>query len=251
MWMITSASDRFIVTAFSGAAEIGLYAAAYKLPTQVSLAGGVFIEAWQLSSVNDTSVEERGKFFSSVYKSYLAIMFMGTSLLILLSKVFTVLLLDESYYESWIYVPVLAVAMVFSALSAFMGSVYFLEKRSMRSMVTATVGALTNIVLNFALIPTYGALGAAVATAVSYIAVYVIRAWDTGKYLKFDLCTLRVVTNTVLLAVQTVIMIAEVPYWIAWQVGISLCVLVINGREIVKAGIEFLNKFLKNKRKNI
>lgn len=251
MWMITSASDRFIVTAFSGAAENGLYAAAYKLPTLISLAGGVFIEAWQFSSVNDTGPEERGRFFSSVYKNYLAIMFMGTSLLIMLSKVFTVLLLDDSYYPSWIYVPVLAIAMIFSAMSAFMGSVYFLEKRSVRSMVTATAGALINIVLNFMLIPTYGALGAAVATAVSYIAVYVIRALDTAKYLRFDLCTLRVVVNSILLVAQAVIMIAEVPYWILWQIGIVLAVMIINGRDIIRSVFGILGKIFKNKEKNI
>ena len=69
MWMITSASDRFIVTAFSGAAENGLYAAAYKLPTLITLAGGVFMEAWQFSSVSDATPDERGKFFATVYRN--------------------------------------------------------------------------------------------------------------------------------------------------------------------------------------
>ncbi len=251
MWMITSACDRFIVTAYSGAAENGLYAAAYKLPTLISLAGGVFIEAWQFSSVNDAKAEERSKFFANVYKNYVAIMFMGTSLLIVLSKVLTVLLLDDSYYVSWKYVPVLAIAMVFSALSAFMGSVYFLEKRSMRSMLTASVGAFTNLVLNFLLIPAYGAMGAAVATVVSYMAVYAIRAYDTGKYLRFGLCIPRVIINSALLIAQAAIMIFEVPFWLYLQIGIIILTVLINGREIIKTALELLSKFLKNKEKNI
>lgn len=246
MWMITSASDRFIVTAFSGAAENGLYAAAYKLPTLISLAGGVFIEAWHFSSVNDARPEERSAFFSTVFKNYQAIMFIGASLLIILSKVFTVLLLDDSYYSSWKYVPMLSIAMIFSAFSAFMGSVYFLQKRSSRSMMTATVGAVCNIVLNLLLIPGYGAQGAAIATAISYFVVYGIRAVDTKKYLAFDMCIVRVSVNTLLVIAQAVIMIAELPYWQIWQIAIILVLTLINVKDIIKAMTQLLRKFLKN-----
>ena len=251
MWMITSASDRFIVTAYSSAAENGLYAAAYKLPTLISLAGGVFIEAWQFSSVSDAKPEERSKFFGNVYKNYTAIMFMGTSLLIAMAKIFTTLLLDESYYSSWQYVPVLALAMTFSAFSAFMGSVYFLEKRSMRSMITAGTGAIVNLGLNFLLIPNYGAMGAAIATAISYVIVYSVRAYDTGRYLKFDLCIPKIIINSILLTAQTVIMILEIPYWLYWQIGIICVVLVFNGKYIFMTVVGFLRNFLKNKSKNI
>jgi O-antigen/teichoic acid export membrane protein len=251
MWMITSASDRFIVTAFSGAAENGLYAAAYKLPTLISLAGGVFIEAWQFSSVSDSEPDERAKFFGTVYRNYMGIMFMGTSVLIAGSKILTTLLLADSYYSSWKYVPVLAIAMIFSAFSAFMGSVYFLEKRSMRSFVTASVGALTNIILNFALIPTFGAMGAAVATAASYMVAFIIRAIDTSKYLKFSLCIPRLIINTGLIIAQTVLMIVEIKYWIIIQIAIILVLATFNGREIFSAAVAILKKFLGKKTKNI
>ena len=251
MWMITSASDRFIVTAFSGAAENGLYAAAYKLPTLISLAGGVFIEAWQFSSVNDAKEEERAKFFGTVYRNYLGIMFMGGSLLVVMSKILTTILLDVSYYSSWKYVSVLGIAMIFSALSAFMGSVYFLEKRSVRSLVTASVGAITNIILNFILIPEFDAMGAAVATAISYFIAFVIRAIDTAKYMKFDLCILRLAINTVLITIQTVIMIAEIPYWVLAEIGLLAIMLLFNGREIFNSVVSLARKFLSKKRKNI
>ncbi len=251
MWMITSASDRFIVTAFCGAAENGLYAAAYKLPTLISLAGGVFIEAWQFSSVNDAKPEERSKFFGTVYRNYVGIMFMCGSGLVLVSKILTRLLLDDSYYSSWQYVSVLGIAMIFSALSAFMGSVYFLEKRSLRSMITAGVGAITNIVLNFLLIPSYGAMGAAIATAISYMVAFIIRAIDTGKYLKFDLQIIRLAVNTVLIVAQTVIMIMELPYWILIELALFALIALYNGKEIFNATVSVTKKFLGKKRKNI
>ena len=115
MWLITSACDRYIVTAYRGSAENGLYAAAYKLPTLLLLVCGVFIEAWQFSVVKDADEEERSDFFSSVFKSYSGIIFMGASVLIAGAKIFTRILLDDSYYASWQYVPVLVIAMAFSS----------------------------------------------------------------------------------------------------------------------------------------
>lgn len=251
MWMITSSSDRFIVAAFSGTAENGLYAAAYKLPTLISLAGGVFIEAWQFSSVNDARPEERAKFFGDVYRNYVGIMFMGGSAIVAASKLLTKMLLDDAYYSSWQYVPVLSIAMIFSAFSAFMGSVYFLEKKSLRSFVTAGVGALTNILLNFILIPHFGAMGASVATVISYVVAFVIRACDTGKYLRFDVCWFKVAVNSILLIAQTVLMLLEPPYWILWQIGFLVFMLAFNGREIVKTLLQVAKKFLGKKSKNI
>ncbi len=245
MWTITSACDRFIVTAYSGAAENGLYAAAYKLPTLISIAGGVFIEAWQFSTVSDTRPEEHSKFFENVHKNYMGIMFIGTSLLVAFSKVLTLLLLDNSYYVSWKYVPVLGIAMLFSAFSAFMGSIYFIEKRSMRSFLTASVGAIINILLNFILIVPLGAMGAAIATVASYLSVYLIRVYDTKKYLNFKLFGIRILLNMLLLVAQVLIMVLEAPYWLFWQIGFVVLILILNSRELVGAILQSFKKIIK------
>lgn len=233
MWLITSVSDRYIVSAYCGVAENGLYAAAYKLPTLLTLVCGVFIEAWQFSIVKDASEEERGSFFSTVFKNYMGIIFMGASVIIAGSKILTSLLLADSYYESWRFVPILVIATAFSALVSFLGSVYFLEKKSVMSMLTAMAGAFINVVLNFVLIPTRAAMGAAIATAISYIAVYVIRAYDTRFYVRFDLHVPRLVLNTALVGIQAVIMICEIEYWIVAEAAILLAVTVVNGRGIL------------------
>ena len=245
MWLVTSASDRYIVAYYAGTAENGLYAAAYKLPTLLLLVCGVFIEAWQFSVVKDADEKERSAFFSTVFKNYSGIIFMGGSVIIAGSKILTRLLLDDSYYSSWQYVPVLVIAMAFSALVSFLGSVYFLEKKSVMSMVTSMAGAVINIVLNFMLIPERGAMGAAVATLISYAAVYVIRAYDTGFYVKFNMHTLRIAVNAAVLLVQAFIMIGAFRYWYYAQIICVLFMLVFNGREIVATVCRITKKILK------
>ena len=245
MWLITSVSDRYIVSAYSGVAENGLYAAAYKLPTLLTLICAVFIEAWQFSLVKDATDEERSGFFSVVFKNYMGVIFMGASAIIAGAKVLTRLLLADSYYESWRFVPILVIATTFSALVSFLGTVYFLEKKSVMSMLTAMAGAIVNVILNFMLIPTHGALGAAVATAISYVSVYAIRAYDTRFYVRFDLHVPRLVINTVLIVIQGFVMIAEPVGWIWMIAAIFVLILAINAKGIVASGATMIKRFAK------
>lgn len=249
LWLITSVSDRYVVTYYCGTEAQGLYAAASKLPTLVILVSGFFIEAWHFSTVKDASAEERSSFFGEVFKNYMSIMFMGASVLIAGSKILTRLLLADSYYSSWEFVPILVIAMVFSAFSSFFGSVYFLEKKSMLSMVTALAGALINVALNFVLISKHGAMGAAVATLISYLATYVIRSYDTAHYLKFKQYYARVIINTSALILQALIMINAVSGWKYMQIAILLFMLIFNGKGMVKTVITVAKSFLSKKNK--
>ena len=245
MWLITSVSDRYIVSAYIGVAENGLYAAAYKLPTVLILVCGVFIEAWQSSLIQDVTDEERVRFFSTVFRNYMGILFMGAAVIIAGAKIFTRILFADAYYDSWRFVPILVIAMTFSMLVSFLGTVYFLEKKSVMSMLTAMAGAIVNVILNFVLIPTHGALGAAVATAISYVAVYAIRAYDTRFYVKFDLHTRRLILNTALILAQSLIVIAEPSGWMLFTAVIFAAVMVINAREIVSSLMTMIKRFIK------
>ena len=228
MWLITSVSDRYIVTAYRSVEENGLYAAAYKLPTMLSLVSGVFIEAWHFSAVKDADEKERAGFFGNVYDAFLGFMFFSGACIIAGAQIFTKILLSDAYYDSWQYVPVLVIATVFSTLVSFLGSVYFLKKKSGLSMLTAMAGALTNIIMNFLLIPRWGAVGAAAATLVCYVLVYVIRAVNTGKYVRFKLHTVRLIINTLLLGAQTGAWFLPWKYaWIA-QIAVPVLMLIFN-----------------------
>jgi len=250
LWLITHTSDRYIVTVYCGSAIHGLYAAAAKIPTLILLISGVFIEAWHFSSVKDLP-EERSAFFSTVYRNYMSVMFLGASMLIASSKIFTRLLLADSYYSSWEFVPILVCAMIFSAFSAFFGSVYFLEKKSMLSMLTALSGAVINIILNFLLIPRHGAMGAAVATLISYLATYAIRAYDTAHYVKFNQHHVRVTVNTVVLLVQACVMVIAPRYWQYLQIVCVLFMLAFNGKGISVTLSEMVKKVFSKKEKKV
>lgn len=251
-WWITNVSDRYMVTAMVNHDVNGLYSAAYKIPTLLTLICMVFIEAWQFSAVSERNEKERSEFFETVFSAYQGILFMAASALILLAKVATVILLDESYYSSWQYIPILALAMTYSAMVTFMGSVYLVKKKSVMSFVTAAVGAVVNVALNFLLIPRFpnSAMGAAIATFVSYFVVMVIRSANTQKYVKFNMSIPKLVFNTLTVAAQCVIMMLEIRYWVIAESVLFAAVVAVNGKGIV-GGILGTIKNLRKKEKNI
>ena len=233
-WWITSVSDRYLVEHICGGTVNGLYSAAYKIPTLLTLLCTVFIEAWQLSAVKDsTENTEKISFFSNVFCGFQGLMFLACSGLIAFAQIGTNILFADTYARAWEYIPVLLIATVFSALVTYLGSVYFVAKKSVLSFLTAMIGAVINIALNLILIPRYGGQGATIATLCSYLAVYLIRAANTRRHLPFRQYPLQVAFNTVVVGIQAFCMILRTPGWIWVQVGAILLILCVNARPLV------------------
>lgn len=206
-WWVTGTSDRYLVAEICSEAENGLYAAAYKVPTLLIYVVSVFDSAWKLSvSEEDEATEENRQFFSRVWRMYTTIAFLGGAGLILFCRLFAHILYAESFRAAWVYIPVLTLATVFTALDTFLGSVYYKSKRTVGSMLTALCGAGVNIVLNLWMIPYWGGMGASLATFISYFLVFLIRLGTTHKLVAFDREIIRNLINTLLLGGLTVTM---------------------------------------------
>ena len=234
LWWIINVSDQYMVTYFNGVAVSGIYTAAYKIPNFVTIFASIFIDAWQLSAVDEYDSRGRSEFFTKVFRTYSGALFAVGAVLIAGSRIITDLYLGEDYYDSWHYVPILVVATTFSNLVNFYASVYMAEKKSMLSMLTAGSGAVLNIVLNLALIPIMGPYGAAIATAVSFIAVFIIRAINTKKFVEIKIHLLTFIPSALLLA--------------GAACGICLAVVLLNLKSLIAIGPLIFNKFIKRRK---
>lgn len=231
-WWITNVSDRYIVTAICGKTDNGIYSAAYKIPTLITLLCSVFYEAWQFSAVRDAENKTKSDFFGRVFGYYSALMLTGGAGVVLLCRVLSGMLLNKAYEDAWKYIPVLTLAAVFSALTTFMGSVYLVKKKSMMSFLTSMFGAALNIILNFIMIPSMGAQGAAVATAISYAAVFVLRTITAQRHVSFPVGYVRLALGTALLIAQCVVTVLEVRLWYVWSAVLTLAVVALNARAL-------------------
>ncbi len=242
-WWITSVSDRYMVNSMISSDANGIYTVSYKIPTLLTLVSSIFMQAWQFSAVTESEGDkkEHAEFFTQVWRSFQAVMFLAGSGVIAFSKPAIALLTAKEYYSAWQYVPLLSLAMIFTAFVSFTGTVYVVNKKSGISFLTAFVGAASNITLNFLLIPSFfGVQGAAIATVLSYFLVFVIRCFNVKKYIPFKLYGVHIALNTVIITLQAVAMIIETKGWILIQAVCVLALILINYKFL----IGFVNKIL-------
>ena len=239
LWWIISVSDRYLLTYFSGGKINGLYVAAAKIPTLLTILCTVFLTAWKISAVVEDSgddreaVREKSRFYSRVYRGFIAVLFSMASGIILFSKLFARILFAEAYYTAWAFIPILTVGTVFYSLSRFLGSVYFVKRKSLQVSLTAGASAVLNVVLNLILIPHIGGFGAAAATFAAYFLEFVIRDVNSKHYLSFNTHRWSVLLATVLLGLNAVVVSLEIPYWLPCSLFLTALMLAVQGRALL------------------
>ena len=251
LWWIINVSDRYMITYFVNSSANGLYTAASKIPNFVILFSQIFIDAWQLSAVDEYDSEGRARFFSKVFRVYSGGVFAVASALILFCQLFTKILVAPSYYESWQYVPILIIATTYSCIVNFLASVYMAEKKSLMALLTASSGAITNIVLNLVLIPKIGANGAAIATVCAFLMVFITRGANTRKYIKIDFKLPLMIFETAVLITQSALMLIMKSGAVLYGIEAVLLVvmLLVNIKPIKELVQLVLGRFLKKGKK--
>ena len=184
LWWVISLSDRYVLLHYHGSAAIGLYAAASRITAALGFAVGIFLETWQYAALRENEAR-RGALYARIYDMLLPVVIMGAVGLLLVSPLLVSLLYAPEYREAVAFIPFLTLAALFSALASFFSSIYTVALRSGATLFTALIGAVLNLLLNFWLIPSKGAVGAALATLAAYAAIFAIRLLHSRKYLKF------------------------------------------------------------------
>ena len=235
-------SDQMLLAGMQTAAESAVYSIAYRVPTLIALVASIFVDAWQISMVNNNSREEQIGFFSNVGNTYASIVFIIASGAVMCAKLAMMVLAVESYYSGWVVIPFLALGAGFSCLSSFQKSVYLLEKRTVPSFVSTAFSAVINIVLNVLLIPRFGGMGAALATLTSYVALFIYRAVDSRRFMPIRWNLRRLVITVALLAVQVTLMLLEPPLWLLWQLLLFGLLALVNSRELLAGFKKLLHR---------
>ena len=175
--------SRTIISLILGAGANGLYAVSNKFPTILSSLLGIFNLSWSESAALHINSPDRDKFFSDITNTVTKLFTcLGVGMIACMPFVFP-LLINSSYNEAFIYIPILAVGVVFNVGVSLYSSIYIAKKMTKQVASTSVMGAIINIVVNVLLIKFIGLWAAAVSTMVSYFAMMVYRHFDLKKYI--------------------------------------------------------------------
>lgn len=245
MWWIMNSSDRMMVSAMISVTANGVYAVAYKIPTLLSTITTIFNQAWSYSAIREDESEDKEEYNNRVYENLVTIVIVVATGLLMIMKPFLSVYVGKEYYAAWHYVPYLIVGFVFMTLGSFIATSYTVHKDSMGFLISGTVGAIINLILNFILIPMMGVSGAAFATCISYFGVFVYRIKDTQKYIKLRVFKRKQICGYALLILSAMTCYLDNCIGQTLLVIEFICIILLN-KEFVKGMLKLIFKIKTN-----
>ena len=205
MWWIINSLDRFMVTSIISIDANGIYSVSYKIPTILITLTTIFNQAWMFSAIkeNEKKKEEKNNYTNTIYSGLFNIVISLSLFILLILKPLMKIYVGKDFYSAWMYTPLLIIGAFFLTLGTFISNEYTANKDSLGFLKSSSVGAVLNLILNFILIPRIGIFGAALATCVSYISVFIFRYFDTKKYIKLNICDTKKIIGVVLLIISS------------------------------------------------
>lgn len=179
--------DRWFLQYYTDSRQVGLYGLGNQLTTPISLListpFGMIWANMQVSVMNDKDAKE-------YYARMLTYVVYGSSFLalglaVLVEDVLRIFA-TAKYWDAATIVPYLALAAILDVANPTLGIGISLLRKSYLSPIIVAIAALSNIILNFFLIPSMGMKGAAIATLISYIIISILRYAISDKLLHVD-----------------------------------------------------------------
>lgn len=169
---ILGQSDRVMMQMFGiSTAEIGIYSLFYTLSSVLATVLGALNNSWCPFYYDDVN-EEKWELLDKKCKNYIELFTVLGVGFLLLSREVSYFMADESYWSGINVIPVLSFAVYFTFMYQFPVNFEFFHKKT-KIIAIGTVGAgILNIILNAFMIPMWGMYGAAISTALSYLALF-------------------------------------------------------------------------------
>lgn len=250
LWWLMNICDKYTILFYMSASANGLYTVAHKVPTILATIYSVFQQAWQLTSLEMKTKEERSEMYSKMFEILSCILFVVTSCLIMASKIYVVVFCESTYRSAWLITPLLLISAIFNALSGFFESNFFLMKDTKAILKITSIGTLINFVLNMLLVPLIGLQGAALATCVGFIYMTIHKMLGTRKFTPLTIDVKRFLFAFVFIVLQSIITVVIKNNFIYLVGIIFVLVLIFMYKDIIWGGFNKIICMVKTKLNN-
>jgi O-antigen/teichoic acid export membrane protein len=205
---ILDISDRFILIAFHGSNELGIYAANYTISwTIISLVGTLISQS---SAPIITSIWEKEgrlpteRIINRILRTYLTFGIPSVVGLAIIGTQLAQLLLAPEYVEGAVIYPYIAASALFMGIQWIAQRGIILSNRTDLHFKAFFVGGMCNILLNFVLVPQLGYLGAAISTLIASIVLMGLIAYFSSSYITISVNIMsvsRIITSCVVMVI--------------------------------------------------
>lgn len=228
-WWFNNTSDRYIVSLLCGVDQNGLISVAYKIPSIITVLSGVFIQAWQISVIEEYENDNKIDQYSEMFLIFNGLLGVVTLTLIVFTKPLARIFFAKDFYNSWIFVPMLLISAMFNEIAGFIGPILSAEFNTKALARSAIIGIALNFGLNIIFTLLIGPLGITIATAIASFAIYFFRERNTnGEVRGYEYK--RVCISWVIVTISSILTVLSVPLWI---VSIALVIEIYIYRDVI------------------
>ena len=172
--MIIELSDRYIIKYLLGLEMVGVYNVGHKLGMMMLLIVMSFNMAWQpffLDKKNQKDLKMLGRFINNTFLIFSILCCLIICFVEPLTNItiFNYKILGDNFSDSLIVVPWICFAYLFHGAYILQLPGPYITNNTIGVAFVRGFGAISNVGLNFYLIPIYGILGSAYATCLSFI----------------------------------------------------------------------------------
>lgn len=208
-WWVIHSSDKVMIEWMVGAAALGIYTVAAKIPALINVLISIFSQAWGISSIKEAESEDGLAFYSDVFGVYSMIAFGACIAITAVIKPFMSIYVGDAFAAAWKLVPLLLLSASLSAVGSYFGSLYGVLKKSAENMATTLVGAGVNLVINYFLILRIGVMGAVIGTVAAYFVIAFLRLHGVRRYISIRVKWSRFYLSMGIATVQAICVAAE------------------------------------------
>lgn len=181
LW-VSNSSDRFFLAKYASLDSVGVYSVANRL---------AWIEWFLFSSFQMAytpiaySIHKRPEAFATFRRVFVYFLALSSLLGVgvsLFSRNILAILAPETYGTAYAVVGLLNLSIIFHALFYIVGIGLSIAEKTKYFAYSYVIGAVVNVALNMYLIPRYEAMGAAIATLISFGLVASLGSYWSGRY---------------------------------------------------------------------
>lgn len=254
-WSIINMSDRIFLTQIIGSAANGIYAMANRFPNIINVLYGYFNTAWKESAARIIKDQNKNQYYNSIYHDTKRFLYAVTICLIAVMPFIFPILINKSYDEAYIYIPIVMIATYYSNLSSYFGGIFSAYKDTKIMGTTTLFAAAINLIIDLILIKQFKIYAACISTLVADLIVYFYRRKKLKKYIKLK--ELKWQGPTIIMIIVCLCYytkyIEGVPtavYWILNVISLAIAVSysIANNYSIVKGIINKTKNVMKRKK---
>ena len=227
--------------------KTGIYSAANKFSNVFSSLYSVFNLTWTESAAININSKDKDEFFSKILD--VTIRFFGAlalGIIAYLPFVFPILI-NESFSEAYMQVPILMVGSVFNVLVSFIGSIYVAKKQTKEIAKVSIFASIINIITNLLMIKFIGLYAASISTLLAYAIMFILRFIDVKKYVNLKINKTMVFSLIILFVISfTTYYIQNRILDICNAILVTVYAILINKTSAKFVLDSFISKFRKN-----